>query len=319
MKLQVFGFAFIVVAAVAGADYSMQARQSDHSLGFGGYIDSITGRYQATVEGYALKARQKQEAKIHLPEAPEGWTRREWIEADTTRIEVDGSKMSGWEKRNLSVFELSAMMGGMVETDVSLAARMQRKEIWVYENADEIIALRVVYAKTGAPKKFPGMDNKIDAANLEAVKIAAPYAVLEDVAFGEVQPNLKGAAPISYRTFSAKMGHNVMIGVRANASDASILKLLGMVDYGGLNGMLELPTEDTVEGTEQGLAEAVPEPLEAPSQQQETVGEVAQVETDLVAEEPTKAIGVGLAKVRHMPGQKCQRKTGSSFCSNLTN
>lgn len=319
MKLQVFGFAFIVVAAVAGADYSMQARQSDHSLGFGGYIDSITGRYQATVDDYALKARQKQEAKIHLPEAPEGWTRREWAEADTTRIKVDGSNMSGWEKRNLSVFELSTMMGGMVETDVSLAARMQRNEIWVYENADEIIALRVAYAKTGAPKKFPGMDNKIDAANLEAVTIATPYAVLQDVAFGEIQPNLKGAAPILHRTFSAKMGHNVMIGVRANASDASILKLLGMVDYGGLNGMLELPTEDTVEDTEQGLVEAIPEPLEAPSQQQDIVEEVAHVETDSGTEEPTKAIGVGFAKVRHMPGQKCQRKTGSSFCSNLTN
>lgn len=314
MKRQVFGFAFIVVAAVAGVDYSMQSRQSDQSLGFGGYIDSITGRYQATIDDYALKARQKQDAKIHLPEAPEGWTRSAWLEADTTRLEVNSSEMSKWERRNLAVLELSTMMGGMAVSNVALAPRMQRKEIWVYERADEIIALRVVYTKIGAPKKFPGMDIKIDATNLEAVEIATPYTVLQGVAFGELRPNIKGALPISHRMFSASMGRNVMIAVRANASDASILKLLAMVDYDGLNGMLDLPTDDADNDTDAALTQE----LEMTPQPQEPVEDVVKVEVVVVEEELPKAIGVGFDTIRRMPGQKCVRKAGSSICNGLT-
>lgn len=306
MKLQVFGFAFIVMAAVAGVDYSMQARQSEQSLGFGGYIGSITGRYQATVDDYALKARQKQEVKIHLPEAPDGWVRREWAEADTTGIEVNSSGMSGWERRNLAMLELSVMMGGMVVTNVILAPRMQRKEIWVYERGDEMIALRVTYTKTGAPKRFPGMDDKIDAANLEAMKIAAPYVVLQGVTFGEVWPNFKGAPPIPYRIFSASMGSNVMIAVRAKASDASILELLEMVDYDGLSGMLDLPIGD-------------PDDIQLAATIQDTVDDGVKIETVVVQDEPVKTIGIGFDTIRKMPGQKCARKTGSSFCSGLSN
>lgn len=328
MKLQVFGFAIIVAVAVGGVDYSMQARTAEQSLGVSGYIDSISGRFQAANETRALKGRQKQEVKTHLPEAPEGWVRNEWAAVDTTSIEIKSAAMSGWEKRKLAVAEVAPMMGGMVAADVNLAGRMQRKEIWVYQRGDEIIALRVAYTKTGAAKRFPGLDNKITAANTEAMKTAAPYAFVQGVVFGEIQPDLPGAEPVSYRGFSASMGSNVMIAVRANASDASVLALLGQINYDGLNGMLDVPLSgigadavDLAPKQQLAMAELAMEHhrvamFGAPPVVKDAVAVDAVEEKEKPA--ATKAFEAGFDTVRRMPGQKCVRKAGSAFCGGLT-
>lgn len=330
MKLQVFGFAIIMAAAVGGVDYSMQAREAEQSLGVSDYVDSITGRFNAANEARALKGRQKQEAKIHLPEASEGWIRNEWAEADTTALEVNSSAMSGWEKRNLKVAELAPMLAGMVATNVSLAGRMQRKEIWVYQRDDEMIALRVAYTKTDAPKRFPGLDNKIDVANIEAMKTVAPYAVVQGVVFGEVQTDLPGSGAAAFRGFSASMGSNVMIAVRANASDASVLALMGRIDYDGLNGMLDAPlagvgTDAADISVAQQLAMAQQAMDAQRAQLFDAPAVVAKTEAPEavdVAEEkpkPKPVVSKGFETVRRMPGQTCSRKAGSAFCSSLTN
>ena len=332
MKLQVFGFAIIVAVAIAGVDYSMQARKSEQSLGAARYVDSITDRFHAAAEARALKARQKQEVKIHLPEAPEGWVRREWAEADTTRIEVVTQDMSGWDKRGMSAMELSPMMAGMIVADVQLSGKMRRKQIWVYERGDEIIALRVLYTKTGAAKRFPGLDGNIEAANVDAVKTAVPYALVQGVVFGEVRPVLAGAGPSGYRGFSTSLGSNVMIGVRAIASDTSVLTLMGQIDFDGLNGMLDQPLDgigknapDLAPDQQLAMAEQAMnahrvmlfgEPLDVVAEEDTAVGLVEDASVEVAL---PKTPEIEFDAVRAMPGQKCVRKSGSLFCSGFTN
>ncbi|KPU84488.1 hypothetical protein JI58_03570 [Marinosulfonomonas sp. PRT-SC04] len=333
MKLQVFGFAFIVALTVAGVDYSMQARKAEISLGVSGYVDSITGRFHAAAAARALEGRQSDEVKIHLPEAPEGWARRAWAEADTTRLEVKSDAMSKWAKRRLSIVELAPMMAGMAVADVLLAGRMQRKEIWVYERGEEIIALRVAYTRADAPKRFPGMDDKIEAANTNALKIATPFALVQGVLFGQIQPVLEGAGPIEYRGFSASMGSQVMIAVRAYASDESILSLMDLISFDGLNGMLDQPLDGVGNGApalsqdqQFAMARTVMEARrfalfgEAPKEGMP----VAVAEVDVAVEEEnkvdlSKTFTTGFETVRQMPGQKCVRTSGSAFCNGFTN
>lgn len=317
MKLQVFGFAFIVAAAVGGVDYSMQARATDQSLGLTGYVDTISTRFEAANEARALKARQKAEVKIHLPEAPEGWTRREWAEADTTRLESQTGDQSSFQKRALSAMELAPMMGGMAATEVQLSNRMRRTTIWVYERGDEVVALRAIYTKTGAAKRFPGLDAKIEKANAEGINSAKPYAFVQGVGFGEVRMDRKLTGRVSYRTFAASMGSNVMIVVRAVASDESILAMMEAIDYDGLNGMLDAPLalvgKDAPQvGPAQAMAlaeqaikarRAVLRGDETPTAKTQDVG--AAVETKVAAQaQPAKDVKIGFDTVSGLPGQK---------------
>lgn len=335
MKLQIFGFAIIVAAAVAGVDYSMQSKTTNQSLGVTGYVDTITGRFHAANEARALKSRQKQEVKIHLPEAPEGWSRSEWAETDTTRLAPKAADLSGFQKRSLKAMELAPMMGGMVATEIQSAGRMQRSTIWVYERNDEIIALRVIYTKTGAAKRFPGLDTKIDKANIAAINRATPYAFVQGVGFGEVHVDRALTGPVNYRAFSASMGSNVMIAVRAEASDASIKAMIGAIDFDGLNGMLDAPlaqvgkqAPQVGQAQEMVLAEQAIEARRAVLRGEEpaVVGQTAEaqetravVETKAVVQvAPAKTIKVGFDRVSGLPGQKCDRKSGNVFCAVAT-
>lgn len=336
MKLQVFGFATIVAMAVTGVDYSMQARATGQpfmQLGATGYVDTITGRYQAAAEARALKARQKQAVKIHLPEAPEGWRRSAWADADTTGFETTKSDMSSWERRSLSAVEVAPMMAGMVATDVPLATKLRRETIWVYERGNEMIALRVVYSKTGAARRFAGLDTMIEEVNLQAINSATPYALVQGVGFGEVQADREITGPVTYRGFSASMGDNIKIAVRADASDASILALLGAIDYDGLNGMLDVPLAHVGKHAPKvAPAKAMQLAALALEQRRAALRGDEPVESEVVAvveEAPTEAspeaeaveepaIGIGFDTVTSMPGQKCVRKAGSSFCSGFT-
>lgn len=326
MKLQVFGFAFIVAVAVAGVDYSMQAKETDQSLGLTGYFNTITGRFDAASEARARKSRQQADVKIHLPEAPEGWARSEWDDSDTTPLVPQAANQTGFNKRAFAALELAPMMGGMVATNVQLASKMRRTTIWVYQRGDEMIALRVIYTKAGAAKRFPGLDGKIDKANAEAINSATPYAFVQGIGFGEVRADRNLTGPVNYRAFSASMGSNVMIAVRANASDASIHTLMGAINYDGLNGMLDTPLANVGKDAPQLGPEQAMEMAEQALEARRTVlrgGEPVAVEPAEAQEtdaevDPVQDIKVGFDTVSGLPGEKCVRKSGSSFCGVAT-
>lgn len=335
MKLQVFGFAIIVAVAVAGVDYSMQAKPTDQSLGLTGYVDTITGRFEAASEARALKARQKAEVKIHLPEAPEGWTRSAWAEADTTPLEPMSADRSSFQKRGLAAIELAPMMGGMAATEVQLASKMRRTTIWVYERGEEMVALRVIYTKTGAANRFPGLNIAVDKANAKGINSATPYAFVQGVGFGEVRMDRALTGPVNYRAFAASMGSNVTIGVRANASEASILAMMEAIDYDGLNGMLDAPlanvgkdapqvdveqamamAEQAIEARRAVLRGDDPVAVEQTAEAQDM--DAAAEALAEVEEDPVLDIKVGFDTVSGLPGQKCDRKSGNTFCGFTT-
>ncbi len=335
MKLQAFGFAFIVAAAVGGVDYSMQAKETDQSLGLAGYVDTITGRFEAANEARARKARQEADVKTHLPEAPEGWTRSAWAETDVTALEPQIGNQTRFQKTALSATELAPMLGGMAATDVQLSTKMRRTTIWIYERGEEIIALRAIYTKTGAANRFPGMDAKIKSFNERGINNATPYAFVQGIGFGEVQLDRKLTGPVKYRAFATSMGTNVTIGVRAVASDASILAMMQAIDYDGLNGMLDTPLtgvgKDAPQVSAAQALEMAAQAIEArravllgdePVAIEETAEvQEAFVESEVKAEveaEPVKEVSVGFKTVSGLPGQKCVRKSGSRFCGSAT-
>ncbi len=175
----------------------------------------------------------------------------------------------------------------------------------------------------------------IDTFNAEGINSATPYAFVQGVGFGEVRMDRALTGPVTYRSFAASMGSNVTIGVRAVASDASIKAMMGAIDYDGLNGMLDAPLESVGKDAPQvGPEEAMllaeqalearravlrgddPAAVEQTAEAQDT-GAADEVIAE-VEEDPAIDIKVGFDSVTGLPGQKCDRKSGNTFCGFVT-
>ncbi len=332
MKLQIFGFAIVAAIATGAVDYTMQSKRLGQPLGqigLAAYVDTITNRYESANAESALKSRQKQAAKTHLPEAPDGWTRRNWEDGDNARLEPPARDLRALERKAARARELSLMMAGMLAEEVKGGPRLRRTEIWVYERGDEIIALRAKYTKPDAKPSFSSMVKRVADANIRGVAEARGYAVIAGVVYGEIRPVQGDEARAKYRGFSASMGENVMISVRAVASDDAIRSMMAAIDYDGLNGMLDSPLENVgsqatvVEPSQQSALAA--QALEQKRAVLRQKGLIAVVEPEVVEEvvveeeaaqdvaEP-KTIEVGFNEVAVMPGLKCERSNLSQIC-----
>ncbi len=333
MKLQIFGFAIVAVMATGAVDYTMQSKRLGQPLGqigLAAYVDTITNRYETANAASALKSRQKQAARTHLPEAPEGWTRRDWEEGDNALLTPPARDLKSLERKAAKARELSLMMAGMLAEEVKGGPRLRRTEIWVYERGDEIIALRAKYTKPDAKPSFSSMVRRVADADIRGVAEARGYAVIAGVAYGEIRPVQGDEARAKYRGFSASMGEDVMISVRAVASDDAIRSMMAAIDYDGLNGMLDPPLENVgsqasvVERAQQAvLAEQALEQKRAVLRQKGLIAVVEPevVEEVVVEEEVTpdvaepEGIEVGFNAVAVMPGLKCERSIGSQICA----
>jgi len=332
MKLQIFGFAIVAAIATGAVDYTMQSKRLGQPLGqigLAAYVDTITNRYETANAASALKSRQKQAAKIHLPEAPDGWTRRDWEAGDNALLTPPARDLRALERKAARARELSLMMAGMLAEEVKSGPRLRRTEIWVYERGDEIIALRAKYTKPDAKPSFSSMVQRVADADIRGVAEARGYAVIGGVVYGEIRPVQGDEALPKYRGFSASMGDNVMISVRAVASDASIRSMMAAIDYDGLNGMLDPPLENVgrqatvVEQAQQAALAA--QALEQKRAVLRDKGLIAVVEPEIseevviveevaVKEVEPKGIEVGFNAVEIMPGLKCERSNLSQIC-----
>ena len=328
MKLHVVGFVLVVGLVVAGADYSMQARKAGLSigqLGVGGYIDTFSDRIDATKEAAALRKeasalreRQKQLARIHLPQAPEGWIRREWSEGDNSHImpllDENASEDAG----------ITTAMGDLLAMDVAPTERRLQHGIWIYEHGGEIIALSANYRKPGsAHSGFSAVTVNLVAANKKMLSGIKAYALIQGVAFGENILKIAGSEPDRFRSFSAKIGTDITLGIRASASDEAILSLLKSIDYDALNAMLDQPMPDIGSNA----------PAIDPAREIEIVEQILDGQFDDVQHEEQKPdadtvapetepesnkVGVGFSPIRQMPGQECERNDGRQVCRSDT-
>ncbi len=333
MKLQIFGFAIVGAMALGGVDYTMQSKRLGQPLGQIGltaYVDTISNRYEVSNAASALKSRQKQAARVHLPEAPEGWTRRDWEEGDNTLLTPPARDLKSLERKVAKARELSLMMAGVLAEEIKGGPRLRRTEIWVYERGDEIIALRAKYTKPDAKPSFSSMVQRVADADIRGVAEARGYAVIGGVVYGEIRPVQGDDALAKYRGFSASMGDNVMISVRAVASDDAIRSMMAAIDYDGLNGMLDAPLENVgsqasvVEQAQQAALAA--QMLEQKRGVLRQKGLIAVVEPEVVEdvivedvvtpeEAAPKTIEVGFNEVAAMPGLKCERSNLSQICA----
>ncbi|MCB2110086.1 MAG: hypothetical protein H6895_07115 [Defluviimonas sp.] len=255
-KLYLGAFVCLTATAAVGVDYVNQSRMAGMAaveLGPVAYLGTLKSRFvdtRSAMEAKALRDRLRglQPRKL-LPEPPEGWTRRDYAEADIARLEkrydIAGDAFVPDALKNDPTMKMLSQMNDNAVADADA------REVYVYEKDDALIALRLKRRRD--VDGMAGVGLKMVEANLNAMSSAEGFAMVGGVAYRD-NFGLFGSerAPDSPRIIIGRLGDELEISLRtrADVSDDDILALLTAIDYDQLNASLETPLA--------GIGNAVP-------------------------------------------------------------
>lgn len=250
-----FGFACVAAVAVAGVDYAMQAKTAGMSFGsypLGDYIGSYSARFSDVTAERDKARRQAEPARVHLPEAPEGWERREWIPdlGDDPMPVHDGMTQ---QQREIAATMKKNLIARMEhEQAVKMARKAAESQAWEYVRGDETIRLSALYDTANGPQS-----RQEPATEIVAASMGLPSEGLEGYGMVQGVPFFRVTGPTGGETADAGEGHpdrpvrlmayigeEISLGVNADAADESIRLFLERIDYDGLNMMLDRPVAD---------------------------------------------------------------------------
>ncbi len=248
-NFQAVGFVFTLAIVGLGLDYHQQTLKSELKLGelsASAYIDTITGRFGDVQEAKAAKVAERERksrlrdgARPYLPEAPEGWTRREWAAGDNSAITTPKREMEDFEKE---AFESSTVLKNMAAASEKRAEEAKNAQTWVYERGDETVSVQVRYAELPKGNTISANAMTMIAGNMSALSLTEGWGVIQGVAYG-ANSSMLADEPKKYRTLNAVIGFGseVRLNVRTNTSDAATREILAQIDYDGLNALLPRP------------------------------------------------------------------------------
>lgn len=249
LNFQAVGFAFIVALVGLGLDYHQQTLKSELELGelsVGAYVETITGRFGDAQEAKMAKSAERERksrvrsgARPYLPEAPDGWTRREWLAGDNSAITTPKREMEDFEKE---AFESSTVLKNMAAASEKRAEEAKNAQTWVYERGDETVSVQVRYAELPKGNTISANAMTMVAGNIGVMSMTEGWGVIQGVAYGS-HSSLLSDEPKKYRSLNAVIGFGseVRLKVRTNATDAATREILNLIDYDGLNALLPRP------------------------------------------------------------------------------
>jgi len=246
------GFACIAAIAVAGVDYTMQAQSAGKSLGsypIGDYLGSYADRFAEASAERDKARRQAELAKVHLPEAPEGWERREWVPdlgADPMPVH-DG--MTDQEREIAATVNTNLIARMEHKQTVKVARKAAEEQAWEYLRGNEVIRLSAKYDPTTGPQGPQELAMEIVATSMGlTLEGLEGYGVVQGVPSFRVT-DLSDMAPADDEEaepdrpvrLKAFIGEEISLAVHAEAGDETIRMFLERIDYDGLNMMLDRP------------------------------------------------------------------------------
>lgn len=224
------GFACVAAAFAVGTDYVVQSKANGSYPGeyaFADYVGAYNTRLGETINDYKTARRQAQAAHFHLPEAPEGWVRREWEDPHADAGEV------------LTGLPLIQQMA--LKDELKKAAQVALFDTWDYVRGDEMIRLSARFIGDDSEERgIVALGHLVSEAYYgESGPSYAPYAVVQGVPYFEVTgDDAKRGAQLALEAF---IGDDILIGVAANAAPETVRAFLERIDYDALNLMLDEP------------------------------------------------------------------------------
>lgn len=250
------GFGIILAVVGVGVDYHQQTKNSGLMMGemtASAYMQTVTGRFadvqdakEAKLAEKERKSRVRAGARVYLPEAPEGWTRRELIAGDNSSFTAPKREKSEDEKELL---EASTLLRNMAEKSEKKAFEDRNAQTWVYERGDEAVSIRARYTELPKGNTISSNAMTMVIGNLDGISMQEGWDVVQGVAYGFYPSYASGPAK-PYRVFNAVVGFGdeIKIDVRTTASDEATREILNLIDYNGLNAMLPRPLAHVGDG-----------------------------------------------------------------------
>jgi hypothetical protein len=141
------------------------------------------------------------------------------------------------------------MLKALKAMDDAAVDRRNEREVAIYENGSEIVQLSLHpnFARPGAGiAEIQGAAMQMVAANMRSMSDGAGFAMVGGVAFREElgifgRNETPKQAAARTRTFTGRLGDELKLTVRAQASEAAVMALLTAIDYDRLNAMLTVP------------------------------------------------------------------------------
>lgn len=249
LNFQAVGFVFILAIVGLGVDYHQQTLKSDLELGelsASAYVSTITGRFGDVQDAKAAKIAERERksrvrggARPYLPDAPEGWARREWLAGDNSAISTPAREVGEIEKEAL---ESSTLLKNMAAASEKRAKQDRNNQTWVYERGKEMVSVRVTYSELPKGNTITANAMTMVIGNLNAMAIPDGWGVIEGVAYGIYNSFLSEESK-PYRSLNAVIGFGseVKLEVRTNTTDEATREILSRIDYDGLNALLPNP------------------------------------------------------------------------------
>lgn len=237
--------AILIVAICLGIvafDYAQHARTPDGELvDISQYVGGVSDRFMAQKQAMEMTSRRSEllamRERDHLPAAPQGWKRRDWSDGDRALLFPPSDPLLSLPEDLRDRPQIKALK--TLEETARLAG--QKSEVYVYENRDNVIAIRLQIRREDT-EGIQGMAKAVIESNLESLSEKEGFAVVRGVTYRHEIPAGESAdSPSGYRVFSARLGDTITIGVRARASDEALYALLDSIDYDSLNMLLPQP------------------------------------------------------------------------------
>ncbi len=258
MNFYAMGFGVVALAAVGAIDYTNQSHAAGQAPGtfpasayfatYGGRIADMRGARADAAADKAREALRSAGARVYLPEAPKGWSRRAWAEGDNSPIQIVERELSAAAQAGN---DAAPMLKSFADKAERKAEALLNDETWVYQGADGLVAVRAAYHPAIGEGSIAGSAGDMLAASGAMSQMKDPgWGVVHGVAFGTVPASAArpGAPFVSragtpFRTFQATIGFDdaVHLKVYSNASDTATRAVLSAIDYDGINGLLTAP------------------------------------------------------------------------------
>lgn len=244
---------FLVIAAVVfgSVDYFSQAKLAGSRFGsypLAAYMDDVKTRLSETrdtIDAAREKSqRQSVLAKMHLPDAPEGWMRREWEPGLNDRY-LDGSETE-LEQEVLGAMDESAPMLALNKIMNDKHRRRAREEVWEYVGPEGTIRLsaryrpqagRILSEKITTDPRSAGVESKFGIPKeFGTIRGVTYYVATRD--FLDSSGTFPGASPVH---LIAPMGRDIKLAAFVETAPETFVQLLEQIDYDALNAMLDEP------------------------------------------------------------------------------
>ena len=235
--LTTIGFGLAMVLAILAMDFHEHSEGTNIKTRGKSYVHGVPERFV----GFLTSFKPVPVARDQLPQAPEGWERRDWTMADFETL--PGLAGAEEEKRIYA-----ALTHSMPTTKTGAQRKLLKQRAntsWLYETGAglvEMAAIEVAPARAGNPIASAALDNlaKANAAFL----LPQDYRLVQGVMWQRL-----ATGPASNQDqdlqwwLTARVGEIVLYLRARTASEQAVHALLAAVDYDGLNAMQDRPAD----------------------------------------------------------------------------